>query len=78
MSPVQVRLGTNNSQVRDPHHTSTEVATNTAGGAMATMAGSTPTQLSPPTRNGTPNATDDHVNANTDTARPDSVLAVGN
>ena len=78
MSPIQVRLGTNNSQVRDSHHISTEVATNTSSGPAAAIVGSTPTQMSPPTQNGTPNATDDHVIANTDIAKPDSVMAVGN
>jgi len=58
MSPVQVRLGTNNSQARDSHHTHAEGVT--ASGATAMIAGPTPAQLLSPTVNGIPNVTDDH------------------
>ena len=60
MSPVQVCLGTNNSQARGSHHTSVEGATNIASGAATMIAGSTPAQLLPPTLIGIPNVTDDH------------------
>lgn len=46
ISPVQVRLVKNHTQNKESQNINSEAVANTSGGAVATMAGSTPTQPS--------------------------------
>lgn len=58
MSPVQVRLGMNNPQLKEISH---EVTTTTSGNAIATMTGSTPSQLASSPLNGASNGESSEV-----------------